>query len=141
MPDNRASEEPLITPAPYKVPAIERPKQDLERLTREVEALQVAANNTTSISEQIALLWKATRLAVRLAPLTFSTLIKVRVMNNDKKTTLVGWLKGLLAGAAAIFLPDLANAGDAVTLVGQLIIAGWGLFEIVQGWLTNRSDN
>lgn len=79
-------------------------------------------------------------LALRVAPSTISTLFKVKVLNNDKKTTIVGWIKGILATAAAIFLPELTGAGEATNLIAQVILGAWGLFEIVSGWLTNKPE-
>lgn len=59
-------------------------------------------------------------------------------MNNDKKTTIVGWIKGLLLGAGSIFFPELPGLSEAVGSLGQLIIAALAIIEVIQGWLTNK---
>ena len=73
-------------------------------------------------------------------PLTLSTIFRIRVMNNDKKTTIIGWVKGLLLGAGSIFFPELPGLSDAVGSLIQLVLAALGIVEIVQGWLTNKTD-
>lgn len=84
--------------------------------------------------------WDVTRFTIKVAPITLSTFFKVKVLNNDKKTTILGWLKGILLGAVTVFLPDLVNAESAVTLLMQVIAGGYGLAEIIGMWLTNKPE-
>ena len=123
---------------------VERPEFTIEY--RVVETLPVAQATTQGA---LAGLWngvhataqrwmKVVRFLTTAIPLTLSTIVKVRLMNSDKKTTIIGWVKGLLLGAGSIFFPELPGLSDAVGSLLQLVLAALSILEIVQGWLTNK---
>lgn len=93
-----------------------------------------------TVSKTVGGWYKVVRMGLIAVPLTLSTIFRIRVMNNDKKTTIIGWVKGLLLGAGSIFFPELPGLSDAVGSLIQLILAALGIVEIVQGWLTNKAD-
>lgn len=132
-----------ITTTPLLPFTVERPNVWVHQdRYREAERILQPLVQTVDIPfwERVKGAWKGVRFGTYLISSSLLTIFKVKVLNNDKKTTIIGWVEGILKAAVAIFLPDLVGADNAVVLAIQLITAGSALFSIIQGWLSNKPE-
>lgn len=65
-------------------------------------------------------------------------------MTNDKKATILGWVKGILGALlTALVGPKLIALGGAEAVAGIAVAAigsVWSLVEVIQGFFTNKAD-
>jgi hypothetical protein len=151
--NNNPSDEYIrITPAPYKpldyhrdsqpqsIPDRHRPMvlPEPELRLSFWERFTLGIND---IVEKTVYYWKV----AKFGAYALSSLIKLKwelaAMNNDKKTTILGWAKGILVTVISIFLADKIQdpSGFSNLVVGA---AGsiWGIVEVIQGIFTNKAD-
>lgn len=93
-----------------------------------------------TVVEKVSYYWKLTRLGAWLLP----SLVKLKwdlSMNNDKKTTILGWVKTAIITIVTIFFADKIHdiTGFSTLLVGA--VGGvWAAVEAVQGIFTNKQE-
>jgi hypothetical protein len=84
--------------------------------------------------------WQITRFIAMALPLT----VKLKVgldMNNDKKTTVLGWLKGIVGALATVFLADkVADPSGFSQMIVVAVGSVWAVVEVVQGIFTNKPE-
>lgn len=141
------STEIRITQAPTLGVPIPRPKADVPKLAEKLptdglyssfaknwyeKALDWVADKITWTRFFASITWQTTTFYVRLK------------MTNDKKATILGWVKGILSTALTVFVGDklIAHGGaEGVAGVVAVVIGGvWSLVEVVQGFFTNKPD-
>lgn len=63
-------------------------------------------------------------------------------MNNDRKTTILGWIKGAVVAVLTIFVADKVGEMGGAEQVGSLIAgaigAVWAVVEVAMGIFTNK---
>lgn len=136
-----------ITKAPLKAPERSDITTEVPREATPIELPQTwqEPNFWERTGDWLSARWLDVRFLVGITPPTVSLFWSLKVMNNDKKTTILGWVKGILRIAATVFFAEHVqewgiNVDEVVLTVVTAIGAVWGVVDIVMGIITNKAD-
>lgn len=143
-------ERPLITPVTPLPFNVERPKAEVPTPASPLENEAFYAHLKQLWEPRwydgILIFVKDTAFKARLSTglaWHFTKLYVGLKMNNDKKTTILGWLNGLLKFVLAMFAGEQLKEHSPESISGMVVeVVGtiWSLITIAQGIFINKKD-